>query len=272
VGAELFELELYGGGMERRYRRMRPEVEAMPWGTLDLSGISEEQLVSGRRAWTGAAFQEHRTAIACAATLRALIECRAPVDLIGVASRFPLDEMVHVELCARMAMELGGGTEIVHDPDAMVLDADPSTPPLLRAAELAVRFFCVGEALSIPLLRGTWKAAKHPLPRAVLGRIVRDEASHGTFGFAFLDWADDKLTDADRAHLSRHARMATDAIEAQWADIRKRHRERPPRTDTAGEALAWMESSAYLALAKRSMDDKVLAPLRERGIDPTTAA
>lgn len=107
MGAELFELELYGGGMERRYRRMRPEVEAMPWGTLDLSGISEEQLVSGRRAWTGAAFQEHRTAIACAATLRALIECRAPVDLIGVASRFPLDEMVHVELCARMAMELG---------------------------------------------------------------------------------------------------------------------------------------------------------------------
>jgi hypothetical protein len=153
------------------------------------------------------------------------------------------------------------------DPDAMVLDAAPGTPPLLRAAELAVRFFCVGEALSIPLLRGTWKAAKHPLPRAVLGRIVRDEASHGTFGFAFLDWADDKLTDADRAHLSRHARLATDAIEAQWADIRKR----PSRTDTSGAALAWMESSAYLALAKRSMDDKVLAPLRERGIDPTTA-
>jgi hypothetical protein len=265
MAAELFELELFGGGIEKRYRKMRPEVEEMPWGTIDTSKISESDLIAARKAWTGAAFQEHRTGIACAATLRALIECRAPVDLIGMASRFPLDEMVHVELCARMAMELGGGTEIVHDPDEMVLDAKPGTPPLLRAAELVVRFFCVGEALSIPLLRGTWHAARHPLPRAVLGRIVKDEAAHGTFGFAFLDWAADKLTEADLTHLSRHARMATDAIERQWEDIAKR----PKRGQNEGDALAWMESGAYLALARKSMDEKVLAPLRERGIDPS---
>ena len=129
---------------------------------------------AARLAWTGAAFQEHRTGVACAATLRALIEARAPLDLIALASRFPLDEMVHVELCARMAMELGGGTEILHDP----IDDDRSTrrptlSPLMRAASCVVRFFCVGEALSIPLLRGTWHAARHPLPRAVLGRIVQ---------------------------------------------------------------------------------------------------
>ncbi|MBL9113036.1 MAG: hypothetical protein JNM74_27360 [Myxococcales bacterium] len=260
----LFELELFGGGVEKRYRRMRPEVEAMPWGTIDTRGISEEDLVAARRAWTGAAFQEHRTGIACAATLRALIECRAPLDLIALGSRFPLDEMVHVELCARMAMELGGGTEIQHDPDLMVLDAKEGTPPLLRAAELVVRFFCVGEALSIPLLRGTWHAAKHPLPKAVLGRIVKDEAAHGTFGFAFLDWAAPMLGEDDLAHLARHARLAVDAIHDQWKDIEKR----PRRTETAGDALAWMESGAYLQLARKSMETKVLAPLRERGIDP----
>ncbi len=33
---ELFELELIGGAMERQYREMRPEVESMPWGTIDL--------------------------------------------------------------------------------------------------------------------------------------------------------------------------------------------------------------------------------------------
>ncbi len=266
--AELFELELFGGGIERRYRKMRPEVLAMPWGTLDVSSIPEADLVAGRRAWTGAAFQEHRTGIACAATLRALIECRAPLDLIALASRFPLDEMVHVELCSRMAMELGGGTEIIHDPDAMVLDAAPGTPPLLRAAELVVRFFCVGEALSIPLLRGTWHAARHPLPRAVLGRIVRDEAAHGSFGFAFLDWAEELLTPDDLRHLERHAGLAVAAIESQWEDIARR----PPRNENAGDALAWMESKAYLALARRSMEEKVLAPLRERAIDPRRAA
>ncbi len=61
------------------------------------------------------------------------------------------------------------------------------------------------EALSIPLLRGTWKAARHPLPRAVLGRIVRDEAAHGTFGFVFLDWTLPRLGADDRAYRGRGA-------------------------------------------------------------------
>ena len=106
---ELFELELLGGATERRYRKLRPEVEAMPWGTMDLSASRAEDVLAARKAWTGAAYQEHRTGVACAATLRALIEARAPINLVGVASRFPLDEMVHVELCSRMAMECGGG-------------------------------------------------------------------------------------------------------------------------------------------------------------------
>ena len=77
---ELFELELFGEGMERRYRRMRPEVEKMPWGSFDLSQFPERALVLARKQWTAAAFQEHRTGIACAATLRALMECRAPLE------------------------------------------------------------------------------------------------------------------------------------------------------------------------------------------------
>src|SRR6185503_6387697 len=102
------------------------EVEGMPWGTLDPRSYPEELVLAARKSWTGAAFQEHRTGAACAETLRCLIEARAPLDLIAVASRFPLDDMVHVELCARMAMELGGGTEILHDPDELIADADPS--------------------------------------------------------------------------------------------------------------------------------------------------
>lgn len=162
-GGDLFELELLGGATERRYRKMRPEVEAMPWGTMDLSASSESDRIAARRAWTGAAYQEHRTGLACVATLRALLEARAPIDLVAVCSRFPLDEMVHVELCARMAMECGGGTEIRYDPDAVILDAEKDISPLRRACELAVRFFCVGEAISIPLLRATWHNARHPL-------------------------------------------------------------------------------------------------------------
>jgi hypothetical protein len=259
---ETFELELFGAGWERRYRKLRPEVEEMPWGTLDARDYPPELVIAARRSWTGAAFQEHRTGAACAETLRCLIEARAPLDLIAVASRFPLDEMVHVELCARMAMELGGGTEIVHDPSEMILHANPALSPLLRAAELVVYNFCVGEALSIPMLHGTWQAAVHPLPRAILGRIVKDEAAHGIFGFAFLDWAADRLDAADRAHLGRTADQAIRAIHGLWADIAAR----PRGPDSAVHALGWMQTDAYLELARRSMRSKVIEPLKSREI------
>ncbi|MCA9574870.1 MAG: hypothetical protein H6726_21100 [Sandaracinaceae bacterium] len=259
---EVFELEMLGGGWERRYRALRPEVEAMPWGTLDPSEHPPELVLAARKSWTGAAFQEHRTGAACAETLRCLIEARAPLDLIAVASRFPLDEMVHVELCARMAMELGGGTEILHDPDAMIMRANRDVSPLLRAAELVVFNFCVGEALSIPLIRGTWHASVHPLPRAILGRIVKDEAAHGVFGFTFLDWAEPLLSAEDKAHLARVARQGIEGIHTLWDDIARR----PAGPDSSVHALGWMRTDAYLALAERSLETQVVQPLRARGV------
>ena len=262
MALELFELSLLGGGTERRYRRMRPEIERMPWGTLDVRAFAPDVVVAARRSWTLAAFQEHRTGVACAATLRALIEARAPLDLIALASRFPLDEMVHVELCARMATELGGGTEVRHDPSALIADADPTLAPLLRAAQLVVRFFCVGEALSIPLLRGTWHAARHPLARAILGRIVRDEAAHGVFGWTFLDWAAPDLDAGARTLLAQAAEESMASIEAGWNEIAKR----PRAAANEANALGWMETDAYLALAARSLERKVIAPLHARGI------
>jgi hypothetical protein len=260
--AELFELELLGGATEQRFRRMRPEVEAMPWGTLDLSNASEEACIAARRAWTGAAYQEHRTALACAMQLRALIEARAPVDLIAVASRFPLDEMVHVELSARMAMEFGGGTEIIYDPKATVLPPNRDASPLMQAAECAVRFFCVGEALSIPLLRATWHIAEHPLPKAVMGRIVKDEAAHGMFGFTFLDWAGAQLSTDDRAELGKQADLAIRFLYGQWREVHGNRRQQLHE----GDVLGWMRTDDYLGRARRAMQTQVIAPLEARGI------
>ncbi|HYP99661.1 MAG TPA: hypothetical protein VER96_13395 [Polyangiaceae bacterium] len=262
VNGELFELELLGGTTEQRFRKMRPEVEAMPWGSLDLSNVSEEQRITARKAWTGSAYQEHRTGAACALTLQALIEARAPLDLIAVASRFPLDEMVHVELCARMAMEFGGGTEIIHDPKAMVVGSDHSLNPLMQAADLVVRFFCVGEAISIPLLRATWHVAKHPLPKAVLGRIVKDEAAHGVFGFTFLDWACSRFSDEEKARLGVSADLAIRFLYSQWVDLYARRNE--PRAED--DVLGWMRTDDYLKLAFRSMQTLVIDPLEARGI------
>jgi hypothetical protein len=193
-----------------------------------------------------------------------MIVARVPVDLIAVATRFPLDEMVHVEMCARLAEELGGGTHVDFDPHTLIPSPSWDLPPLLRAADCVVRYFCVGEALSIPLLHGAWQATKHPLVRAVLGRIVRDEAAHGIFGWTFLDWIKDELTDDDRAHLACSAGLTIDALTDSWKAIGGR-----PIGDLDDiHALGWMETDAYMALARRSLQTRVLAPLRARGIDP----
>jgi hypothetical protein len=163
-----------------------------------------------------------------------------------------------------MAMELGGGTEIRHDPDALIVDPDPNLRPLLRAADMIVRFFCVGEALSIPLLKGTWHAARHPLPRAILGRIVKDEAMHGIFGFTFLDWALPDLTEAERLHVARAADRTIRAIHKQWARVREQRQD--AYDEKVGDALGWMQSDAYLVLATQAMQTRVREPLLARGI------
>ena len=258
---ELFELSMLGGALERRYRRMRPEVEAMPWGTLDPSRYAPRLVLAARRSWTLAAFQEHRTGAACAATLEALVAARAPLDLVAVATRFPLDELTHVEMCARLAQELGGGTPLLHEPATLVPKPAATLAPLVRAAELVVRVFCVGEAVSIPLLRGTARAATHPLVRAVLGRIVKDEAAHGRFGWLFLDWALPLCDDAARAHLTAAAADEMGKLTRGWDEI-------APDGAPADEvhALGWMESQAYVDLAWRSLEREVRAPLRARGL------
>ena len=253
---------MLGGAAERQYRRLRPEVERMPWGTLDPSRHPPSLVQAARRSWTLAAFQEHRTGAACAATLQALIAARAPVDLVAMATRFPLDELTHVEMCARLAAELGGGTPLLHEPNVMVPVPSLERTPLERAAELVVRVFCVGEAVSIPLLRGTARAATHPLIRAVMGRIVKDEAAHGVFGFTVLDWALERLTDSDKQHLGRMADIAIDFLEQQWLDLAQRPRSSPHD----GDVLGWMQTEPYLQAAHAALARDVTRPLLARGI------
>jgi hypothetical protein len=261
---ELFELEMLGGSTERRYRRMRPDVDALPWGTLDPRSHAPEDVASARAHWTVNAFQEQRTGAACAETVRALLACRAPLDLVALATRFPLDEIVHVEMCARIAEELGGGWPVEYDPRRLAPAPDRDDPPLLQAAEMIVAAFCVGEAFSVPVIRGTWRATRHPLVKAVIGIILRDEASHGMFGWAFLDWAGDALA----PHRARLAQVARLAIEEFTANHRAIAQLRDAGDRDPGKDLGWMSPTPYLALGKRAMLESVIEPLRRRGIDP----
>ena len=198
---------------ESRYRRLRPDVEQIDWESLSPKGKPEAEVIAARRGWTAAALQEYATASAHAVMLRALIRARVPLDLSAVASRFSLDELAHAELCARIATALGGGTPLEYD-HAKVFPslADRDVSPEIEAAQLVIQN-CVSESWSHELLHLVWKNEKHPILKRARGRIAKDEAGHGRFGWLFLDWLEPGLEDADRQRLRRQANRLIATLE-----------------------------------------------------------
>ena len=60
-----------------------------------------------------------------------------------MASDFLADEMLHVELTARLAAELGGAANYQIDFAKLKLPLDPDLHPMQRSNELIVRICCV---------------------------------------------------------------------------------------------------------------------------------
>lgn len=260
--AELFELSLLGGSFERRYRKHRPDVERLPWDGFDVQAFPVSQVVAAQKLWTMASFQEHRSAASAAETVRALVLARAPLDLVAAASRFILDELTHAELCARVAMGLGGAAALFHDPRQVIYRGDSNLSPLLEAADLVVRTYCVEESVAAPLLRATQRAAKVPLTKAVFGILAKDEATHAALGWAFLDWAADRLSDSDRAHLGRSAGEVLLRFRAGFPDPTARIEDGP------GD-LGGLTPMHYARAAEKHILRDVAQPLLARGIAPT---
>ncbi len=260
--AELFELSLLGGSFERRYRKLRPDVERLPWDSFDVRIFPPSNIIAARKLWTMASFQEHRSAASAAETVRALVLARAPLDLVASASRFVLDELTHAELCARVAMALGGAAPLFHDPRQVIYRGDSRLSPLLEATDLVVRTYCVEESVAAPLLRATQRAAKVPLTKAVFGVLAKDEATHAAFGWALLDWAADRLTDADRAQLGRSAAEVLTRFRAGFPDPTARAEDGP------GE-LGGLTPTHYTRVAEKHIVRDVVQPLAARGIAVT---
>ncbi len=171
-----------------------------------------------RASWTEAAYNEYGTAVAFSEMLGALLAAKPPIDLIGMASDFMADEVLHVELTSRIAMELGGGAPYEIDFDGLGIHPSLELSPLQRANQLVVHVCCVGEAFSLPMLASAYISALHPLTKQVLQRIVHDEAPHGRFGFLYLDWATEQLDVEERARLGH---VAVDTI-SQFAPLWQR--------------------------------------------------
>lgn len=249
----IFELETIGGPWQRRLDSRRDGFDAMPWHE-PIDG-TEEALAAARWVWTQSAFSEYASAAAFAEIAGALCAAGAPIDLIAAAGDFVVDEMLHAELSARVAMAFGGGVVLEVDLERLIQPAS-GHEPLRRAAELIVRTSCVGEALTIPLLKTTAAECACPLVEAVVSRILKDESAHAELGTWFLDWADHELTDDDREHLGAVASEAVASFAPLFAAA----------CDPGDRAHGVLDCDSYDAAFAKALATRVVAPLAFRGI------
>ncbi|MBE2253292.1 MAG: hypothetical protein IAE78_27420 [Myxococcus sp.] len=137
-----------------------------------------------RGAWEQMTLNEYRSQVGFTDLLHAMTRLGLSRDSLQTMERLTRDEVVHVELCRRMVLGLGGSDVIPGQPQWVGLDA--SLEPLEQVIEFVTSSLCVGEMISCALLGAAAKAATDPTAKAVLTRMTADESIHGQSGFHFL--------------------------------------------------------------------------------------
>jgi hypothetical protein len=261
---ELFEVEWMGGAAEHHFRKARPRVEELPWGSLDPSKFSPVAVEQARASWTEVAINEYRAVASFTEVLRALVDVRAPLDLLGMTSDFLADECSHVELASRVAMELGGGAPRTVDMDRFAMRPRGLTA-LQRANELVLRVACVAESFSGGTASISLETTTHPLVRAVYESILRDEARHRRLGGLYFEWALSRIDDAELMRLGSVLLVALKGLAPFWRPSAAAR----ARSETAPDdlqALGWLGAGRFAPVAREVVVRDILDPLASIGI------
>jgi hypothetical protein len=192
-----------------------------------LARYEEADVAFARDAWPLKAAEELRSAL----IFRALAwsSARWPIGT-GWTARFIAaahDEIFHARLCAAVGARLGApppryDAGPVHARLARLAD------PTRRACALALIEVAVGETISLAMFRAGRRAAREPLTRAAMERILIDEVRHQRVGWSAMSAWWPALGDPDRAALQEEARAGLGAMEQQ----------------IAAPALRWLQTSA----------------------------
>lgn len=135
--------------------------------------------------YTSAAITQHLTLW--------LIQVGAPPDLIDAGLAIVADELAHSRLSHEVYTAAGGTQPPNIDQGSLGLAGDGSLDDILR---IAVRVFCLGETVAVPLFSHLRAPCTEPVAKAALDRILRDEVRHRDFGWDLLDWLSTVMPDA----------------------------------------------------------------------------
>jgi hypothetical protein len=266
-----FELEWMGGAAEHHFRKARPHTDELPWGTVDPSKYEPAAVERARGSWTEVAINEYRAIASFSEVLRALVDAKAPLDLLGMTSDFLADECAHVELASRMAMELGGAAPRVVDFDRFTAPPRLGLTSLQRANELVLRVSCISEAFSGGTAAVSCEATSHALPRSVFEAILRDEAHHRRLGGLYFEWALSRIDDAELRRLGQVLHASLRDLAPFWKSRAAKSEVPPGWSETDLQTLGWLGPAQFAPVAKDVVERDILDPLATIGIAITPA-
>jgi hypothetical protein len=135
--------------------------------------------------------EEHASVAAFARLTLHLLSAGAPPELVEMAQRASVDEIRHARTCFALARRYGGAPL---GPGPLQLDGlfshtpASAAPTLPEIAALCAEEGCVGETLGVLLAADAMGRARDPFVRAVLSRMVEEEASHVELAWRVVSW------------------------------------------------------------------------------------
>jgi hypothetical protein len=140
-----------------------------------------------RDEWRARIAAEYTSAAVTQHLVLWLMQAAAPPELIDAGLVIVADELVHSRLSHEVYTAAGGVDPPAIDRAQLAL-ARSEAPLEHDILQVAVRVFCLGETVAVPLFRHLREHCTQPLARAALDRILRDEVRHRDFGWDLLDW------------------------------------------------------------------------------------
>lgn len=214
------------------------EADAFDWGALG-AGVDDARVRDiGRRSFILRALDEQRSLVAFSELLGELCEAGAPIDVIGSLTRVVRDEALHVDLCDRVVKQLGGWD--AKAPEPRWVRSDKRQPLKRRILTTVLGSLCVGETVSVHMIKAVRDNATDPVAHAVLTRILKDESFHSRFGWWWLEAT--PLDDADRAYAKTYVARLLPSLATQLAP---KPRKRPPAPSPFGSAGPEARTAAF---------------------------
>lgn len=233
----------------------------------DAAGAEDALSVSSHRVreeWRARIAAEYTSAAITQHLVLWLIQAGAPPDLIDAGLVIVNDELAHSRLSHEVYVAAGGSAPPALDRNALELRRRDARLEM-DILHIAVRVFCLGETVAVPLFVHLRSGCTEPAAREALDRIVRDEARHRDFGWDLLDWL--QQASPIRSHVSA---LVSAALPDMLADLERSYGDDNVAVQTDDGAMSDDDRSWGLAPAREYAE--VLATCRERDFRPRFSA